>query len=381
MKIVIAMDSFKGSMTSMEAGEAARCGVLRAMDAEIIVKPLADGGEGTTEALVTGLGGSYRTLTAAGPLGGSVQARYGILPGGTAVLEMAQAAGITLVPPAALDPRRANTFGVGEMMLDALHAGCRDFLMGIGGSATTEGGIGMLSALGWEFYDAAGRPLPPVFASLGQVERMEPVRVPAALGECRFRIACDVTNPLCGPQGAVAVYGPQKGVKREEIAGMDAAMGHFASVAQRCTGRRCAEAPGAGAAGGLGFALLSFLPNVRLCPGVDMVLQAVGLEQALQGADVVLTGEGRLDGQTAMGKAPVGVARLAKRHGCRVLAFAGAVTEDAAACHEAGIDAFFPIVRGAATLEKAMEPETARRNMALAVEQALRLINAIGNQE
>lgn len=373
MKVVIAMDSFKGSMSSLEAGEAARRGVLRAGEAEVVVLPLADGGEGTTEALAAGLGGAFRTVTVHGPLGEPVQARYGVLPDGrTAVMEMAQAAGITLVREK--DPWRANTAGVGEMILDAVKAGCRDFLLGIGGSATTEGGLGMLDVLGWGFYDAQGRRLSPAPASLGQVESIRREGVPALLEECRFRIACDVTNPLCGPQGAVAVYGPQKGVRPQEIAGLDEAMARYARAVERCTGRACADLPGAGAAGGLGFAFLSFFPGAVLEPGVDLVLDAVGMDKALEGAQVVVTGEGRLDGQTASGKAPLGVARLAKGHGCRVVAFAGSVTPDAGACHQAGIDGFFPIVRGPGTLEEAMDPAHAQSNLEQAVEQVFRLL-------
>lgn len=375
MKVVVAIDSFKGSMTSMEAGEAARQGILRALEAEVVVRPLADGGEGTTEALVEGLGGAFRRVAVTGPMGKPVSARYGILPDGrTAVMEMAEAAGITLVPRDGLDPWRASTVGVGEMILDAVAAGCRDFILGIGGSATTEAGIGMLSALGYTFLDADGNPLPPVFDSLGRVEAIRAEAVPRALGECRFRVACDVNNPLCGPTGAVRVFGPQKGVQPDELARMDAAMARFAEKVAAFTGRNCADVPGAGAAGGLGFALMSFLPGAVLRSGIDIVLDAIGLEDAVQGADVVVTGEGRMDGQTAMGKVPVGVARLAKRHGCKVVAFAGGVTEDAVNCNAAGIDAFFPIVRGVTTLDEAMRPAVAAHNLALAAEQVFRLL-------
>lgn len=374
MKVVIAIDSFKGSMTSMEAGEAARRGVLRAGQAEVIVKPLADGGEGTTQALITGLGGRFRFVSVDGPLGGPVNARYGVLPDEkTVVLEMAEASGITLVSAGKLDPWKASSVGVGQMILDAVGAGYRDFIVGIGGSATTEGGIGMLSALGWEFFDEDGRKLPPVISSLGKIARIEAANVPKELSACTFQVASDVKNPLCGESGAVAVFGPQKGVKKVEIPKMDRMMRHYAEVAEQFSGRQCAELPGAGASGGLGFAFLNFL-GAQLRPGIDIVLDAVKMEEAVRDAQIVITGEGRLDGQTAMGKVPVGVAKLAKRHGCRVLAFAGSVTEDAAACNEAGIDAFFPIVRGITTLEEAMDPDNASLNMELSVEQVFRLI-------
>lgn len=419
MKVVIAMDSFKGSMSSLDAGNAAREGVLRAKDAEVTVLPAADGGEGTTEALVEGLGGDYVEIRVTGPMGAPVAARYGIVRGGTtAVIEMAEAAGIMLVKREDLDPWRASTVGVGEMIRDAVRRGCREFILGIGGSATTEGGIGMLQALGYEFYGEDGQILPPQFASLGRIARIEDRHVLPELMECHFQIACDVTNPLCGENGAVYVYGPQKGVKPQERAAMDAQMLHYAKETEKYRRTRAdgkypgtgtenrgagrgplaslggrtprpikyasrgtqlgkndiARMAGAGAAGGLGFALLSFLPDVELRPGIELVLEAVQLERELAEAKIVLTGEGRLDGQTAMGKVPAGVARLAKKHGCRVIAFAGSVTDDAAAYNEAGIDAFFPIVRGVTSLDEAMNRENAERNMTLAVEQVFRLL-------
>ena len=375
MKIVIAMDSFKGSMTSMEAGAAAREGILKACEADIVVKPAADGGEGTTEALVEGLSGNYIQVLVTGPVGKPVSAEYGIIDGGkTAVMEMAKAAGITLVDRTGLNPWNAVTTGVGEMILDAVDRGCREFIVGIGGSATTEGGIGMLQALGYMFYDAEGEALPPVLASLGKIDRITAEHVPKALRDCHFQIACDVANPLCGENGAVFVFGTQKGVKPEERQIMDDAMRHYAKKAAEFTGKDNSQAPGAGAAGGLGFAFLSFLPHAELKSGAAIVLDAAGIKRELADADIVITGEGCLDAQTAMGKVPVGVARLAKEYGCRVIAFAGSVSEDAGRCNAEGIDAFFPIVRGATALEEAMEPETAKRNMSLLAEQVFRLL-------
>lgn len=375
MKVVVAIDSFKGSLTSMEAGNAAKAGVLQARDAQVVVKPLADGGEGTTEALVEGLGGTYVEVSVTGPMGISVTARYGVMEdGNTVVMEMAEASGIILVKREELDPWRATTLGVGEMIRDAVKRGCREFIIGIGGSATTEGGIGMLQSLGYEFFDEKGELLPPILESLGKIARISGEHVMAELSECHFQIACDVTNPLCGKNGAVYVFGPQKGVKQEERPVMDEKMAHFAEMTREFTGKDHSLTAGAGAAGGLGFALLSYLPNVELRPGISIVLEAVGLERELTDADVVITGEGRLDFQTAMGKVPVGVARLAKQYGCRVLAFAGGVTEDAGKCNEEGIDAFFPIVRGVTTLDEAMDRETAKKNMRLSVEQVFRLL-------
>lgn len=375
MKVVVAIDSFKGSLSSIEAGIAARDGILKACDAEVVVKPLADGGEGTTEALVEGIGGDYVEIEVTGPMGERNVAKYGILgEGRTAVIEMAEAAGITLVKSDELNPWKASTTGVGEMIMDAVGKGCREFIVGIGGSATTEGGIGMLQALGYSFYDASGEKLPPVFESLGKIEKINADNVPDVLKECRFQIACDVTNPLCGENGAVYVYGPQKGVKQEERKTMDAAMRRYALKTAEFTGGDNSQASGAGAAGGLGFAFLNYLPNVELKSGISIVLDSIGLEKELKNTDVVVTGEGRVDFQSAMGKVPVGVAQLAKKYGCKVVAFAGSVTEDAGNCNSKGIDAFFPIVRGVTTLEEAMNKDTAKKNMSLCAEQVFRLL-------
>lgn len=374
MKVVIAIDSFKGSMSSLEAGNAAKEGILRACEANIVVKPLADGGEGTTEALVRGLGGRFETIQVTGPMGGKVLARYGILKDEkTAVMEMAEAAGITLVKREELNPWQATTTGVGEMILDAVDKGCREFIVGIGGSATTEGGIGMLQALGYEFTGEAGEILPPCLESLGKIAQIREEKVPSRLMDCHFQIACDVTNPLCGSLGAVCVFGPQKGVKQEELEKMDVMMRHYAQKTAQFKGEDKSGIAGAGAAGGLGFAFLNYLPHAELRSGIDIVLNAIGLEEELKDADVVVTGEGRLDLQTSMGKLPVGVARLAKKYQAKVIAFAGSVTEDALKCNAEGIDAFFPIVRGITTLEEAMETETAKENMRSAAEQVFRL--------
>ncbi len=376
MKVVVAMDSFKGSLGSYEAGLAVKEGIQRACrDADVVVKPLADGGEGTVKSLIEGLGGRCVTAEVTGPVGQRIAAKYGILADGrTAVMEMAEAAGITLVKKEDLNPWKASTTGVGEMILDAACRGCRAFLIGIGGSATTEGGIGMLQALGYVFYDEEGKVLPPAAESLGRISRISKGHVPEVLEECRFLIACDVSNPLCGENGAVCVYGPQKGVKEEDKEKLDAAMRHYAEKTAAFTGKENSRAAGAGAAGGLGFAFLSYFADAELKSGISVVLEAVGLEKEVKDADIVVTGEGRLDAQTAMGKAPAGVAKLAKQYGCRVLAFAGSVSDDAGVCNEEGIDAFFPVVRGITTLEEAMKEENARKNIALSAEQVFRLL-------
>lgn len=378
MKIVIAMDSFKGSMSSMEAGNAAKEGIRRCCHADIIVKPLADGGEGTTDALVEGLGGRLIFKEVTGPLGIKTTAKYGILSDQkTAVMEMAQAAGITLLKREELQPLRATTKGVGEMILDAADRGCREFIIGIGGSASTDGGTGMLQALGYEILDETGRPIRPGIQDLGRITHISDRNVPKALQECHFSIACDVKNPLCGENGAVSIFGPQKGVRKEDIPAFDSWMRHFAHKTKEFTGKDCQLAEGAGAAGGLGFAFVSYLANAELKSGIDIVLEAVQLEQEIKDADFVITGEGCLDAQTVMGKVPSGAARLAKKYGVKVIAFAGCVTKDASACNSAGIDAFFPIVRGVTTLDEAMHTENAKENLALSAEQVFRALQTV----
>ena len=380
MKVVIAMDSMKGSLSSMEAGYAAAEGIRRAdASARILVRPRADGGEGTVDALVTGMNGVIRNVSVTGPLGAPVNCAYGILTETkTAVVEMSGAAGLTLVPAEKRDPLETTTYGVGEVIRDAISAGCRRFLVGIGGSATNDGGIGMLQALGYGFLDRDGRQVPFGAKGLESLARITDEGVIPELAECEFRIACDVTNVLCGERGCSAVYGPQKGAAPSVIPQMDGWLEAYAKLAKEKFPKADPLFPGTGAAGGMGFAFLTFT-NAVLESGVQIVLEETGLESCIKDADIVVTGEGRLDGQTAMGKAPVGVARLAKKYGIPVVAFAGSVTEEAVACNENGIDAFFPILRRVCTLEEAMRAEAARANLADAAEQVFRLWKCAGN--
>lgn len=375
MKVVVAIDSFKGSLSSIEAGQAVKAGVLAAHpDANVIIKPLADGGEGTTDAFIEGLGGQRIDLTVTGPMGSPVSCYYGYLEKDkTAIIEMASASGITLVPAHQKNPLTASTRGVGEMILHALEKGCRHFIIGIGGSATNDAGIGMLKALGYSFLDEQGFDVGEGAQALGKVASIDAKNRHPLLDDCQFRIACDVTNPLCGENGATYIYGPQKGVTEAQKESLDQDMAHFADVTETTLNCAYKNYPGAGAAGGLGFAFLSYL-HAFLSPGVELILDAINLSDALNGADIVVTGEGQLDRQTAMGKAPVGVAKLAKAHGAKVLAFSGSVTKEAVACNQAGIDAFFPILRRIVTLEEAMDPSTARSNMTASVEQVFRLL-------
>ena len=381
MKILIAIDSFKGSLSSKEAGEAIKSGILRVIpDAEVLISPLADGGEGTVETLVEALGGSLETVRVKGPLFQEVEARYGILSdsqyspkdGKLAVMEMSQASGITLLSPAERNPLKTSSYGVGEMILDAYHKGCHRFLIGIGGSATNDGGIGMLSALGFRFSKENGEEICPIGEDLKDLARIDDASVPEGLLQCSFQIACDVENPLYGENGASLIYGFQKGGNKELLSQMDLWMKRYSELVKEYNPAANPEAPGSGAAGGLGFAFRSFLQG-ELKSGVSLILEETKLSEKMQGADLVITGEGRLDEQSAMGKAPIGVAKLAKEQGIPVIAFAGAVTEGAKACNQAGIDAYFPILRGISTLEEAMEKETAQNNLADTVEQAIRL--------
>lgn len=374
MKAVIAIDSFKGSLTSIEAGNSVAEGIKRVYnDAEIIVKPLADGGEGTVETLTSGMGGTRQSVSVTGPLGKPVRCEYGIIEDtGTAVIEMAGAAGLPLVPKEERNPMNTTTYGVGEVILDAIKKGCRRFIIGIGGSATNDGGIGMLQALEYEFLDKAGEPISQGGKGLEVLADIECADVIPELKKCKFYIACDVTNPLCGPDGCSAVYGPQKGADPGMVSLMDQWMENYARVAKEKFDRADPEYPGAGAAGGMGFAFMAFTDAV-LESGIKIVLDEIGLDKDIRNADVVITGEGRLDGQTAMGKAPVGVAELAKQYDIPVIAFSGCVTEEAVKCNEKGIDAFFPILRSVVSLDEAMDPENAKNNLADTAEQVFRL--------
>ncbi|MBP1756205.1 MAG: hypothetical protein H6Q59_2603 [Firmicutes bacterium] len=377
MKIVVAIDSLKGSLSSMEAGLSIKEGILRVCDAEVIVKPLADGGEGTVDALLTGIGGKEINITVTGPLGQKLPCKYGILEDNrTAVLEMAAAAGISLVPKEALNPLNTTTYGVGEMINDAIQRGCRKFIIGIGGSATNDGGIGMLQALGYEFVDADHVPVGPAGRELSKIKGIRTDGALKELKECSFQIACDVTNPLFGPNGASHVFGPQKGATPEIVEILDSGLQSFAEVVKTTLGKDTAAVPGTGAAGGLGYAFLTFL-NSTLESGISIILKEIKLEDDIRDADFVITGEGKLDFQTAMGKAPIGVAKLAKKYQKKVIAFAGGTTKDAIRCNDEGIDAFFSILSLPMTVEEAMENSTAKSNLISTTVQVFRLIKTL----
>ncbi len=352
LRIIVAPDSFKGSLSAVEAARAMARGIRAVFpEAEVVELPIADGGEGTVEALVAATGGRLRHATVQGPLDDPVRAAWGVLGDGrTAVIEMAAASGLTLVPEARRDPRLASTFGTGELVKAALDGGLRRLVLGIGGSATNDGGAGFARALGARFLDEAGGDLPEGGAALARLARIDLRGLDPRLAETELLVACDVDNPLCGPRGASAVYGPQKGATPEIVRELDVALAAFARIARRDTGRDAAEVPGAGAAGGLGAGLLFFTP-ARLRPGVEIVLEAVGFEDRVRGASLVFTGEGRTDAQTAMGKAPVGVAAAAKRQGVPVVCLSGGLGDGAEAVLAHGIDALAAVPPGPMDLD------------------------------
>ena len=375
MRVVVAIDSFKGSMFSLEAGEAISNGIKKAhKDAEVEIRPLADGGEGTVEALSIGMGGRLINVDVTGPVGIKVSAVYGIVDSSkTAIIEMSQAAGITLVSGDEKNPLYTTTFGVGELIKDAINKGCRHFVVGIGGSATNDCGIGMLQALGYEFLDKEGNQVGFGASGVRDIVSIRDENVIKELSECYFRVACDVNNPLCGDLGCSAIYGPQKGATKEMVADMDGWLKNYSKIVKEKYPDADSEYPGTGAAGGLGYAFFNFT-NSKLESGIKIVLDETKLEEYVKDADIVVTGEGRLDHQTVMGKAPVGVANIAKKYNKKVIAFSGSVTEDAGVCNEHGIDAFFPILRRIVTLEEAMQTDTAKQNLTDTAEQVFRLL-------
>lgn len=379
MNVVIAIDSFKGSLTSLDAGKAVAEGIKRVYpDAKTAISPIADGGEGTVEALVQGLGGTKQMIMVTGPLGDKVNAEYGIIGNNTAVIEMSAAAGITLVSDEKRNPMYTTTYGVGEMIIDAIKKGCKNFIVGIGGSATNDGGAGMLQALGFKLLDCNGCDIPFGAEGLSKLCKITDADALEELSECTFNIACDVKNPLCGENGCSRIFGPQKGADESMIKNMDEWLLRYSEISKEIRKNADKDIPGTSAAGGMGFAFVTFL-NANLCGGIELVLEQTDIEKYIKDADIVITGEGRLDSQTVMGKAPAGVAKIAKKYNKKVLALSGAVTDEARVCNIHGIDAFFPILRKVSTLEEAMNPEIAYKNMADTVEQVFLLIKAIKN--
>ncbi|WP_439859209.1 glycerate kinase [Pseudomonas sp. MBLB4136] len=353
MKIVIAPDSFKESLSAPEVAAAIARGWAAVFpQAELCLRPMADGGEGTVDALLAACGGERRELEVCGPLGAPVKAHWGWLAGNTAVLEMAAASGLHWVPRDCRDATRTSSHGTGELIRAALDAGAQRIILGLGGSATNDAGAGLLQALGARLLDAAGQELAPGGAALADLERLDLSGLDPRLSSVQVEIAADVDNPLCGPRGASAVFGPQKGASAAQVAQLDAALGHFAEVVAAALGEDFSDFPGVGAAGGLGFAAKALF-GARFRSGIEQVAELSGLAEALAGADLLITGEGRLDAQSLHGKTPVGVARLAQAAGVPVIALAGSLGEGYQRMYQVGIGAAFSLAPGPISLEQA----------------------------
>ncbi|VEF10949.1 glycerate kinase [Pseudomonas fluorescens] len=354
MKIVIAPDSFKDSLSAQGVAEAIALGLAQVWpDATLVKCPMADGGEGTVESILAACEGELRRTRVRGPMGAPVDAAWGWLPHNyTAIIEMAEASGLQLVPPGQRDACISSTFGTGELIRAALDAGAQRVILAIGGSATNDGGAGAMQALGVKLLDAQDQPLVPGGLALAHLARLDLSQLDPRLAQVRFDIAADVNNPLCGPHGASAIFGPQKGASPTQVQQLDQALGHFADLCAQALGKDVRDEPGSGAAGGLGFAAKAFL-GAQFQAGVEVVAELVGLAQAVEGADLLITGEGRFDAQTLRGKTPFGVARIAKQHRVPVIVIAGTLGDGYQELYEHGIDAAFALTSGPMTLEQA----------------------------
>lgn len=371
MKIIAAPNAYKGSLTAVDAARAIASGVQHVFpDADVIQLPIADGGDGTLETLVAATAGKFVPVRVKGPLGDPIDSRFGLLPDGTAVIEMAEASGLRLLARDQLNPMQTTTFGTGQLIQAALDHGAKRIIIGVGGSATVDGGIGMAQALGATLLDAAGQHITYGGDGLSQLQQIDVTTLDPRIATTEFIIASDVTNPLTGPQGAAAVFGPQKGATPPMVTDLDAALGQYAQIIQRDLGKSVADLPGSGAAGGLAAGLVAFL-DAKLHSGADAVLDALHADDYLQDADLVITGEGMIDAQTVFGKAPIGVARRARHYDVPVIAIAGHIAPDAEAVYEHGIDALVPLVDGPMTLDAAMTQAASLLEKATA--RALRL--------
>lgn len=380
MRIIVAPDSYKGSISALGVAQAMERGIKKVFPrAEVIKLPIADGGEGTVEALVAATGGRTFKTPVAGPLGGTVSALWGVLGDGTtAVIEMAAASGLPLVPPDQRNPLAASTLGTGQLVQEVLNKGFSRLILGLGGSATNDGGAGFASALGVRFLDDQETELPPGGEALSRLARIDMSGLDSRLAALSVTVACDVDNPLCGPRGASAIFGPQKGASPAMVDCLDKALSHYGELAAATTGRDIMLRAGAGAAGGLGAGLL-FFTNAELKPGIEIVLEAIAFDRLSATADLVITGEGSTDRQTAYGKAPVGVARIAKQHGVPVLCLSGGLGEGYEDIFSQGIDALLPCPPAPMSLEECLamgpalvEDATERLCRTLAVGSTLR---------
>ncbi|MCI6988658.1 MAG: glycerate kinase [Campylobacter sp.] len=369
MKVVIAIDSFKGSLSSLEAGLAIKDGISEFCD-EVVVVPIADGGEGSVEAMFDALGAKIVEIKTLDPLSKEIVASYAIKDN-LAIMEMASSSGLTLLKQSEKNPNLTSTYGFGLMIKDAIIRGAREFIIGIGGSATNDAGSGMLQALGFEFFDENGKKLKMNGANLNSVRKISSNNTLPQLKECKFSVACDVNNPLFGLNGAAHIYGPQKGADENMILSLDMGLRNFAKVTAEFNGSDFSSMSGAGAAGGLGFGFISFL-NASLKSGFDIISEVVELEKSLVNANLVITGEGKLDHQSLMGKTPTKVANLAKKYGSKVIAFGGSIDENASL--NSHIDAYFCIQQGPISLENAVDKNIARKNLQKTANQVMRLL-------
>ena len=374
MKIVIAPQAFKGSLSALNVANAVQKGVRRIFpDAQILTCPVADGGDGTLETLVESSGGKIMETNVTGPIGKPIAAQWGAMgDGNTAVIEMARTSGLALLTLEERDPLNATTYGLGEIIVSALNKGFRKFIVGIGGSATNDAGAGMAQALGIKLMDREGRNLVFGGAALQNLSVIDTSSIDQRVLESNFQIACDVNNPLTGPEGASAVYGPQKGATEENVRQLDSALGVFAEVAKKDLGKDISNLEGAGAAGGLGAGMIAFVEG-HLRAGVDIVLDTVNLAEKLESADLVITGEGSIDFQTVYNKAPIGVARMAKARGIPTIGISGMLGKNYQIVHNHGIDAALSIANGPISLEESLQ--NAPSLISEAVEESLRLIS------
>ncbi|MGL5122723.1 MAG: glycerate kinase family protein [Fusobacteriaceae bacterium] len=377
MKVLIAIDSFKGSLTSLEAAESFECGVKKIYpNAEVVKVSLADGGEGTVQALVTDSCGEIVEIEVNDPLMRKIKSFYGILGNKkTAIIEMAAASGLPLLTSEEKNPMETSTFGTGELIKDAIQKGCREFIVGIGGSATNDGGIGMLKAFGYKFLDKNNEELKPIGKNLIKIVKIDTSKKMKELDECNFLIACDVDNPLYGPKGAAEIYSRQKGATEEMVKELDLGLKNFSNILKNNLSKDIGAVPGSGAAGGLGAGFLGFL-NAELKSGIEIIVETIKLKEKMKNADLVITGEGRIDFQTIMGKTPVGVSKVAKSLGIPVIAVAGSVGGDSEEVHKYGIDAVFSIMNSPISLKEAMVKDNAKKMMEKNAMEIMRVIKA-----
>ncbi|MBR0597468.1 glycerate kinase [Sinanaerobacter chloroacetimidivorans] len=377
MKIVLAPDTYKGSLTAMEACRAMETGIRRVdRDAEVVCVPMADGGEGTMQNILDAVGGMLVECDVLNPLGQNIVSRYAILKSNTAVIELAEAAGLYLIGQADRNPLKTTTYGVGQLIVDALDKGCRNFILAIGGSATNDGGAGMAQALGFRLLNADGKEIDFGGGALDQLCMINTDFVDSRIYESKFVAACDVSNPLCGPKGASRVFGPQKGATEQMVEVLDRNLAHYANILKTCLNADIADLPGSGAAGGIGGGMMAYL-NAELNPGVDIVIDAARLREKMANADLVITGEGGCDFQTVHGKTPYGVSKVAQELNIPVIIIAGNIGKGAEALYEHGVTGIFSLTDGPVTLEYAMA--NGKELLASAAERILKCITYFMN--